>query len=273
MEFIEFIQKFFVFLLPGILGLIVFNYFNPCKQKHYYIEFLYIILYSFFSFLIVDSIFALIKRCIPSVPFYPINIVTHIGTLNGEMPLVNMIAAIIVVMIIALTGTKINYRNTLFKMANKLKITYRTNNTTVWENALHDKTYVVIRDYITKNTYYGQLLEFSDASDLRELRLGSVSAFNEESELLYEVNEVFISRGHNEFSIETYNYEENPIKKEGENDIKAIKDSLVKKINESKMPIINKKDQVSLKSKNINILWTNMKPDYVPPASKKKKGE
>lgn len=209
MEFIEFIQKFFIFLVPGILGLIIFNYYNPHKQRHYYIEFLYIILCSFFSLLTVDIVFGLIKLLFPCFIFKSLDIIRYISTMDGTMPTSNMIFSIIIAVTYALIGTKLNYHNTLFKIANKFKITYRTNNTTVWEQALAIKSYLVVRDYVTKNTYFGQVIEFSDNSEIRELLLNNVNVYDEESNFLYHAEEVFLSRLHNEFSIETYNYKNN----------------------------------------------------------------
>lgn len=217
MEILTFIQKFFILLLPGTIGILLYNKINIHKEQHYYFEFLKIIIYSFFSFVIVDVVFWTIKSLFPCFVWSPINILNHISSNNIHIPEENTISAIIVAVIIACIITKVNYNNWLFKLANKLNLTHRLDNQPVWEHIFDDSDVVVLRDYITKNTYYGKVIAYSDNSDIREICFNDVYVYDEKSEFLYHATELYLSRAYNEFSIEVQN-EEDEYNKKGTKD-------------------------------------------------------
>ena len=202
MDILTILHKFFVILLPGTIGMLLYNKINVHKEQHYYFEFLKIITYSFFSFMVVDLVFAMIKHMFPCFIWAPTNILTQIGSDSVFIPEENVIAAIIVAVIIASFVTKMNYDNWLFKVANKLHLTYKLDNQPVWEHIFDEVDVVVLRDYITKNTYYGKVVSYSDNSDIREICFKDVYVYNENSDFLYHATKLYLSRGYNEFSIE-----------------------------------------------------------------------
>ena len=204
MEFIQFIQKFLIFLLPGIIGMFLYKTINIHKEQHYYFEFLKIIVLSFFSFLITDLLFGLIKIIFPCFIGESINIIKNIGSLQSEIPALNVGSSIIFAVILSCILTKAHYKNWIFKIANKLSLTRRVDNETVWEHVFDDKAVIVFRDYITKNTYYGAVQSFSDNSENRELYLKDVYVYNEYAEFLYHAEFLYLSRKHNEFCIELH---------------------------------------------------------------------
>ena len=206
MDFVNFIRATFVFFLPGVLGMLLYNYLNAIKEFVIYIQAIKVILISFFSFLFTDGIFWLLDLIFENTYIKPVNIIKYITNTSNAMPISNMCVAMIFSLIIAIIFTKLDSHNTIFKLAKKTNLTYKVSSKPVWETSLSQKEYVVVRDYVSKNTFYGQVIEYSDDSSIRELLLKDVSVFTEESQLLYNAEEVFLSREHNEFSIEIFDY-------------------------------------------------------------------
>ena len=202
MDIFEFVQKFFLILLPGILGSYLYASLNVQKEQHYYFEFLKMIMISFVSYLLTDALFSGVKRLFPCFVYDSIDIVHQIGAAEAVIPTANVLASIVFALILACILTKAGYENWLFRLANKLKLTRRIDNQTVWEHVFDDSSVVVLRDLITKNTYYGKVVSYSDNSDNREIYFENVYVFNEVSEPLYHAEKLYLSRAHNEFTIE-----------------------------------------------------------------------
>lgn len=206
MDILTFIQKYFVLLLPGVIGILLYHKLNIHKEQHYYLEFVKVITYSIFSFVFADLVFWIIKKLFPCFICSPINVIQYISSGETAIPTANVVLALIFSIVFALVFTKANYKNWFFKIANKLKITQRIDNQTVWEHAFDTDDVIVLRDYVTKNIYYGKVISYSDNSEIREIRLNDVRVFNEYAEYLYHAEEIYLSRAHNEFSIEIQNY-------------------------------------------------------------------
>lgn len=83
-----------------------------------------------------------------------------------------------------------------------MKLTRRIDNQTVWEHVFDDNDVIVLRDSVTGNTYYGKVYSFSDNSENREIYFENVSVFDENSDFLYHAEKLYLSRVHNEFTIE-----------------------------------------------------------------------
>ena len=65
--------------------------------------------------------------------------------------------------------------------------------------------WIVVRDYVTGNTYYGKVIKYSDGTETRELLLKEVSVWSK-ADGEYKMEEVYLSRLPSEFSIEIDNY-------------------------------------------------------------------
>lgn len=208
MSVLEFIQKYFVFLLPGIVGTLLYNKINIRKEQHYYLEFIKMILYSFLSFLFADITFLIIKKMFPCFIFSPVNIIEYISSANSSLPTANVALAIIYAIVFACLLTKANYHNWIFIIANKLKLTRRIDNEAVWDHFFDTSSVVVLRDLVTENTYYGSVVTYSDNSSNREIYFEDVYVYNKYSEFLYHAEALYLSRAHNEFTVEIPNDKE-----------------------------------------------------------------
>jgi len=205
MEIIEFVQKSFLFLLPGVIGSYMYSKLNVQKESHYYLKFLEMIVISFFAFLVTDVFFRMVVFICPCFKVSPIDAFTMISANTENIPTLNVLVSIVNAIVIAYFLTKMQYENWLFKIANKLGVTCRIDNQTVWEHIFDDSDIVILRDYITKNIYFGSVFSYSDNSDNREICLENVKVYNEKAEFLYDANMVYLSRAHNEFSVEVHN--------------------------------------------------------------------
>lgn len=202
MDIFEFVQKFFLILLPGILGSYLYASLNVQKEQHYYFEFLKMIMMSFVSYLLTDVLFSGIKRLFPCFIYNSIDIIHQIAASEAVIPTANVLVSIVFSLILACFLTKAGYENWLFRLANKLGLTRRIDNQTVWEHVFDDNDIVVLRDFITGNIYYGKVCSFSDNSENREIYFENVSVFDKNSDFLYHAEKLYLSRMHNEFTVE-----------------------------------------------------------------------
>lgn len=202
MDLCTFFQKFFVILLPGILGTYVYASLNVQKEQHYFFEILKMIMISFVSYLLTDMLFGTIKKFFPCFVCSPIDIIHQIGASNAVIPTANVLVSVLFAILFACLLTKAGYENWIFRIANKLRITRRIDNQTVWEHVFDDSDVVVLRDQITKNTYYGKVTSYSDNSENREIYFEDVYVFDEKSNPLYHAEKLYLSRAHNEFTVE-----------------------------------------------------------------------
>lgn len=203
MDIFEFVQKFFLILLPGILGSYLYTSLNMQKEQHYYFEFLKMIMISFVSYLTTDALFGGIKKLFPCFIYNPIDIVHQIGAIDSAIPTANVIVSVLFAFVYACFLTKARYENWLFKIANKLRLTRRIDNQPVWEHFFDDNDVVVLRDLVTGNTYYGKVNSYSDNSENREIYFENVAVFDADSNFLYNAEKLYLSRTHNQFTVET----------------------------------------------------------------------
>lgn len=202
MDFFEFLQKFFLFLLPGILGTFLFSLLSVRKEDHYYFELLKIVVFSFISYLLTDCLFYIIDYFFQNSIVSPIDVVRLISSTDTSIPTPNVIVAIIISLVFAGLFTKAIYKNWVFRIANRLKLTGRIDNQPVWEHIFDENDVVVLRDLVTQNTYYGKVDSYSDNSPNREICFSNVYVYNQYSEFLYHAQKLYLSRAHNEFTVE-----------------------------------------------------------------------
>lgn len=202
MDIIEFIQKFFILLFPGIVGVFLYNALSIRKEQHYALEFLKMLCVSFFSYLLTDITYGTIKHFIPGFMYNAIDIVHKIGSNATYIPSENVILSVVWAVIISCILTKAVHENWVFRIANKLKLTHRVDDRTVWERVFDAGETIVLRDHVTGNIYYGVVNVYSDDSDNREILFDKVYVSDQYGEFLYEAEALYISRAYNEFTIE-----------------------------------------------------------------------
>ena len=145
-----------------------------------------------------------------------IDIVHKIGSNATYFPSENVILSVVWAVIISCILTKAVHENCASKIANKLKLTHRVDDRTVWERVFDTGETIVLRDHVTGNIYYGVVNVYSDDSDNREILFDKVYVSDQYGEFLYEAEALYISRAYNEFTIEIPDDDEPIEDREGE---------------------------------------------------------
>ena len=204
MEIAEFIQKFFLLFLPGIVGMLVYNQINIREEQQGYVESLKLVCLSLASYLLTDGLFWALRR-IPGFPWGPVNIVEVIAAEEIRLPAANVFSASVFAVVLVCLLTKAVADNWFFGIARRLSLTKRAGNQPVWEMAFDYGNTVVFRDLVTENTYCGKVMFFSDNSDIREILLRDVVVYDSGSAELYRTSILYLSREHNQFTMEIQN--------------------------------------------------------------------
>ena len=84
---------------------------------------------------------------------------------------------------------------------------------------LVSQPWVIVRDYVSGNVYYGCVTKYSDKNSLRELLLTDVKVWSKKDGE-YHMEHVYISRDSSEFSIEIDQYNKENKSEESEQSIK-----------------------------------------------------
>lgn len=134
------------------------------------------------------------------------------GNTNG-ITIPNLIAAIVSSVVLATVSVLFWDKRLLFRFANRLKITGRTDNNEVWDYMFDAQPWVIVRDYVSNNVYYGCVLKYSDNNTIRELLLIDVSVWSK-NDGNYHMEQIYIARAPSEFSIEIDKYNKETDKNE-----------------------------------------------------------
>ena len=119
-----------------------------------------------------------------------------------HLPTENVLAASIMGIMSVCLMTKAEYEDWIFHLANRLGLTNRADDKSVWDRVFDNGSVVTIRDMETTNTYYGEVYLFSDRGSQRELLLQDVDVYDNSSNFLYHMDFLYLSREHNRFTIE-----------------------------------------------------------------------
>ena len=161
-----------------------------------------VICLSLVSYLLTDALFAILGL-IPVFPWRPAHIIQEIASPEIHLPSANVLASVLMGIAIACLLTKADYHNWLFGIANAMNLTDRTDDKTVWDRVFDDGKVVILRDMVTTNIYYGEVYIFSDDKDRREIIFYHVRVYDQMSNFLYHADTLYLSREHNQFTIET----------------------------------------------------------------------
>lgn len=207
MTVFDFIERFILFVVPGFIGYSMFCYFTGKRYSSELFSIAYIFIISILAFLCGNAMLLLIN-CVPNINFQTVNVSQILSGDKQSLSTAGLVCAIFASAIIGLSAVGIYEHNLLFKFANKIKLTNKIDNTDVWDYLFYEQPWVVVKDYVTGNTYFGRVIRFSDTEDNkpREMLLEDVSVYSS-TDGEYEIKQVYLSRNPSEFSIEIDDYE------------------------------------------------------------------
>ena len=215
MTIFDFITKFILFVIPGFITVSVFCYLTGQKPQTnvYYIA--YVFAASSISFLLSDLILLLINVMFKA-RIVLVNVAEILKGAGTKISNTNMSVTLLVSVILSFVFVRAWDDRLLFKVANKMRVTHRLDNCAVWDYMFEKQSWVVLRDYITENTYFGRVEKYSDLRETYEILLEEVHVWSKKDGE-YCMEQVYLSRSPSEFSIEIDNY------KKGENEnVKTI---------------------------------------------------
>jgi len=207
--------------LPGILGYMLYTHINGISDnKRDWDPLLLIFIFSVIPYIILDYI----VRIMPSIILNSLGLDNYSFSKTliylennfdsfGDIP---MIWLMIITIITVYVASYLKNKRCFNRIAIKLNITKRIGADDIW--AIFHDTYhewVTIRDYKTGLVYFGYIEYFSDQKSYHELLLQNVSVYTAESELIYTLEKLYLSREHNEIDLEIHNYLKDPLKETG----------------------------------------------------------
>lgn len=206
MTVFDFIERFILFVVPGFVGYSLFCYLTGKRQSSELFSIAYIFIISILSFLGGNLIIFLINH-FSTIQLSVVNVAQILSGDKQSLTTMGICSAISTSIIIGFLAVGVHDHKILFRIANLIKLTHRVDNADVWSYLFDSQPWVVVRDYITGNTYYGRVVRYSDSdeSKLREILLDEVTVTLPNSGE-YKMNRVYISRNPSEFSIEIDNY-------------------------------------------------------------------
>lgn len=206
MTVFDFIERFILFVVPGVVGYSLFCYFTGKRHSSELFSIAYIFIISILAFLFGNAMLLLVN-CLPNIHFQVVNVAQILSGDKQSLSTAGLVCAIIASIIIGLSAVGVYEHNLLFRLANKIKLTNRVDNTDVWEYLFYEQPWVVVRDYITGNTYFGKVIKFSDSENNkpREILLKNVDVYSVDDGD-YEMEQVYLARLPSEFSVEIADY-------------------------------------------------------------------
>lgn len=200
----DFIQRFILFVIPGFITFSLFCHLADKRVGSEVVALAMVFIASLVSFLLGD-LFIVLLNLIPKVEFKLVDLSRIISGNTDTLTSAGIIAAIISSIVVAYFSVFVWDRNYLFRVANRLKITTRVGNGDVWDNLFEKQPWIILRDYVTRNTYYGRVGQYSDGAATRELLLEEVTVWDAEIGE-YQMEKVYLIRAVSEFSIEIADY-------------------------------------------------------------------
>ncbi len=190
----ELTLKLIIILIPGAIATIVFGKLILHKEWSNFRFTLYSVLFGIFSYLIlqiiIESINLALKCSIPDLSIW--KTLTNTKLIPYKEVLYSSIISIILAFIVSLMENK----KWIYRFAKTLKVSNKYGGENLFSRFLNesDTEYIYLRDIKNNLTYHGWVKSFSENATLSEIKLAEVSVYSyEESESLYEVDEIYLS--------------------------------------------------------------------------------
>jgi hypothetical protein len=204
MTVFDFVERFILFVIPGFIAYSMFCYLTGKKPLSDLISAFYVFIASIFSFIVGNFLLQLVNF-FPYIEFQLVEVTQILSWNNGSLSVAGIISASIAAIILTFIAVFVWDQNLLFRFANFFNLSHRADNSPVWDYMFDRQPWIVVRDYVTGNTYYGKVIKYSDGTETRELLLEEVSVWSK-ADGEYKMEEVYLSRLPSEFSIEIDNY-------------------------------------------------------------------
>ena len=192
MSIFDFFTRFILFVIPGFVTVSLFCYLTGQKLQTNAFSIAYVFAASALSF-VLSNLFLLIINSLLKANIALVDLMQVLEGKENTISNANMIATLFTSVILGFVSVWVWNINLLFTIANKIRITHRTDNCAVWDYMFDLESWIVLRDYVTGNTYYGRVRRYSDSTLIREILLEDVHVWSK-NDGDYRMEQVYISR-------------------------------------------------------------------------------
>lgn len=209
MSYFDLIAQFLLFLIPG---LILYAQFQYLTGKQYTVELqsvTFVFIAAILSYLCGDLILMALDL-LPGIELEPVDVVQVLSGDDRSLTTPGVACAIAAAPILGIAAVAVVEKRLMFRLLIRLGVSRKADNEDVWDSLFEKQTWIVLRDHVTHNTYFGQVERYSDRGELRELLLEDVQVWeegvDEPGDEGYHMEKVYISRHPSEFVIEIDDY-------------------------------------------------------------------
>lgn len=199
-----FIFKLLLLAIPGFISYTIFRkiavYRRLTKSQFGFTEAFIIIIFSLASCTIYDLSIMLINKALKTDYATTISKLINVEIYNAKEMAYLCIIAIVLGLLLSLFESKKIINN----IAMWLEITNYYGDTDVWTSfcANKDTNWIYVRDHKLKLIYFGNLEQYSDPGEERELLLSDVRIFTEDGEYCYDCPKMYICRQPDDITLE-----------------------------------------------------------------------
>ncbi len=208
MQIDKFIYDLFILLIPGSISFFIFNKLaitrRENKNSFSFKEIFIIFFSSLLCCIIYDTFICIINKLFKKSFIYTTSNLLE----DKSYSITQLLILIIIAIVFGFIISKIETNKIIYKIAKKLKISNHYGDDDVWTFVCNspDVDWIFVRDYKNNLVYYGNLEQYSDPGDKRELLLSNVSVYkNDTAKFCYDINKLYISMNEEDFTIEIPN--------------------------------------------------------------------
>ncbi len=205
MSLYDFIGRFILFVIPGFVTCSIFSYLSDNNINANVTSAFYVFICSGISCILANILMWIVNK-VAGINYTPILLVEILSGDRSSLTSKNLVYATICSVGLGFLISYLFEEEFVFKLGRKLNITHKNSNGDVWDSLFADESWVIVRDYVSENVYYGQVARYSDKGNIREILLKDVSVFSKKDGD-YHMEQVYLARCSSEFSLEIDDYE------------------------------------------------------------------
>lgn len=209
----ELTLKLILLIIPGILASLVYNRLTAHKRWSNFEYSFHILLFGVLSYLslqVLSNITVWVKTVLNCNKVYNIELLEIWKTLSNSnvIPYKEIIFASQIAIVLGFLGSLLDKYKLINKIGRTLKVSNKYGDENLFSFFLNAKetNYVYIRQIKDNLTYHGFVESYSENEVVSEVALSNVKVYSySDSELLYEVDRIYISLNKSEIIIEQAN--------------------------------------------------------------------
>jgi len=213
MSFDSFILRIIIILIPGIVGYKTYRILcssgKKQKQLKDWEDFFNILVFSLFSYIVLKFFILLVNFIGMSLSETFVGIKTSmldaILDQNISVSYSEIFFSLLVSILIGIISATMSNKKLIFRFFKWIKVTRHYGDEDIWSyiNNSSDIEWVIVRDHKYELMYYSYIMLFSDYGEKRELLLGDVDVYsNNSGDFIYHTDKLYICRDEYDLSIE-----------------------------------------------------------------------